>query len=384
MKSRGLQLISALRARSWRVSQRLFVNQHRKTLAAILARHQPGIGQVIVFPPGLDWQRQLFQRPQHLALALARQGALVFYVEPEESDGPAGFREEAKNFYLCHVPLYAFGDLSGLWVHSFTWNQKYTLSFRQPRLIYDFVDDLNTFQGPRARLERQHAELLRDASLVLVTAERLRAQVATQRPDAVLCPNGVDYAHFTLGERPIPAELVPILGAGSPIAGYYGALASWFDYELLRQVAARKPDWCFVLIGPDHDGSLVSSSLLQSPNILWLGRKSYAELPSYLACFDVALIPFLVNEITHATSPLKLFEYMAGGKPVLVTPMQESLRYDVVLTAATVDEFSLKLEEALICKTDPAYLARLDHTARENTWDARASQILAAMGSLPA
>jgi glycosyltransferase involved in cell wall biosynthesis len=370
---------ASLRARLWRIAQLPWVASYRKELAMILARHGGDTNRVIIFTPGLDWQKQLFQRPQHLALALAQQEALVFYFEPEESNRPAGFHQEAQNLYLCHVPLSTFGDLPGLWVHSFTWNQKYIRAFRQPRLIYDFVDDLGAFQGQRAQLERQHAELLRDASLVLVTAERLRAQVAAQRPDAILCPNGVDYAHFVPVERSTPTDLAPILAAGGPIAGYYGALASWFDYDLLRQAAGLKPDWQFVLIGPDHDGSLAASGLLQSPNVHWLGRKSYAELPAYLACFDVALIPFVVNDITHATSPLKLFEYMAGGKPMVVTPMQESMRYAGVLVAATPAEFSARLDEALASRNDPDYLALLERMAQENTWDARARQILAAM-----
>lgn len=377
-----LRLLAALKVRVWRVSQLFLIKKHRQQLAFILSRHGSA-KQVIVFPPGLDWQTQLFQRPQHLALSLARQGILVFYVEPEESDSPSGFREESKNLYLCHVPLTVFGHLLGLWVHTFTWNKKYASFFLEPRLIYDFVDDLDVFQGSRAQLEKNHNELLLNATLILATSEKLHELVINQRPDALLCPNGVDYDHFSPKKYSVPVDLMKILDTGKPIAGYYGVLAKWFDYTLLRQVAEKKNDWCFVLIGPESNGSLTSSGLLGVSNVFWLNRKPYSELPAYLASFDVAIIPFIVNEITHATSPIKLFEYMAGGKPILITPMRESLRYDGVLVAGTSDEFSVKLEEALNLQNDLSYQILVERTARKNTWDARAAQILVAMNRFP-
>jgi hypothetical protein len=264
-------------------------------------------------------------------------------------------------------------------VHAFTWNEKYTRRFDRARLIYDWVDDLSAFAGRRAALEQQHARLLASAELVLTTARRLWEQAKKSRPDALLCPNGVDFAHFAAarhrGGLP-PPDLTPILESGRPIIGYHGALARWFDYELLGAVAARRPDLSFVLVGPDHDRTLAESSLLKQPNLFWLGPKDYQALPAYLAWFEVGIIPFQLNEITHATSPLKLFENLAAGKPVVVTPMQESLDIEGVLAASGAHAFSQKLDEALRLKEDPAYLSLIDRVARENTWEARAEQIL--------
>jgi len=371
-----MSLSASIRARLWRASQRKLIRQYRKELANILNLHQASPDRIIVFPPGLDWQAQLFQRPQHLAKALAKQGALVFYIQPEESRSSSGFHQEAENLFLCHVPPATFGDLTNLWVHSFTWNYKFTRPFRQPRLIYDFVDELDVFQGNRNHLEKQHAELLQEAQLVLVTAESLLSQVKDQRPDAILCPNGVDAAHFAASKYLIPNDMRSILAQTILVAGYYGALAKWFDYELLYQVAEDKPDWKFVLIGPDHDGSLPASNILKHPSIYWLGQKPYSDLPAYLAHFSVAMIPFIVNHMTHATSPLKLFEYMAGGKPVIVTPMQESMRYPGVLVAKTPHEFDRKLDQAWHLKDDFDYQSLLKETVKENSWAMRARQIL--------
>ena len=106
--------------------------------------------------------------------------------------------------------------------------------------------------------------------------------------------------------------------------------------------------------------------------------KSYAVLSHYLQCFDVATIPFIVNEITHATSPLKLFEYMAGEKPIVITPMQESMHYPGVLVGKDSVEFAQQLDLALKMREDQTYLNLLRQTAMENTWEQRADEILSA------
>ncbi len=217
---------------------------------------------------------------------------------------------------------------------------------------------------------------------MVATAQRLYDQVHPLRPDALLCPNGVDYDHIIRGRQPAsppPADIDPILEQGKPIVGYYGALARWFDYELLLNLAGLRPDLAFVLVGPDYDNTLEPSGLLEYPNVHWLGVKPYEQIPHYLQFFDVATIPFQLNEITHSTSPLKLFEYMAGGKPVVITAMHESMRYPGVLVAHGVADFSEKIDQALALKTEAGYLRQIDRVARENTWDARARQILDAL-----
>jgi glycosyltransferase involved in cell wall biosynthesis len=170
--------------------------------------------------------------------------------------------------------------------------------------------------------------------------------------------------------------MAPILEAGRPVVGYHGALARWFDYSLLGEVAHLRPDLSFVLVGPDYDNSLKESQLLDHRNVYWLESKPYTEIPSILAYFDIGMIPFRLMDITHATSPLKLFEYMASWKPVVITPMAESMRYEGVLTAGYPEEFSCQLDSALSLRTDRTYLDLLDRIARENTWEIRARQIL--------
>ncbi len=355
-------------------------------LAQIIQQFPPDT-QIIVFPPSLDWNVQLFQRPQQLARALAKQGALVFYLQlkaPGNRQAPSerqAFELLQERLYLCNMPVEAFAQLRSPFIYILTWNSKYISEFDAPRILYDFVDEIETFYGDHARMRRDHAMLLQRAELVIATAERLHQKVVQQRPDAILCPNGVDHEHFSLPHKPVPpADLEPILGACKPIIGYYGALAQWFDYELLTEVAGKRSDLSFVLIGPDYDRTL-TPQLSGLPNVTWLGVKHYQELPRYAYYFDVAIIPFRLNEITHSVSPLKLFEYMSAGKVIVTTPLHESLRYPCVLIASDASEFSQKLDQALKIKDDPDYNRLVISTAQQNTWEARAKQILNMLSS---
>ncbi len=179
-------------------------------------------------------------------------------------------------------------------------------------------------------------------------ARKLHEQALAVRPDAVYLPNGVEFERFADGEAPLPEdkELRAFRESGKPIAGYYGALAEWFDYELLEKVARARPDWNFLLIGPMYDQSLRGQPVLKCDNVLWLGPRDYHSLPGYLRLFDVATIPFKINNITLATSPLKLYEYFAGGKAAITTPMPECEAYPEVTIVRTAVEFAAALDPA--------------------------------------
>ena len=374
------RLRNGLQVRWQRLATRQQIPEFQRRVKEIAAAHLRA-NAIVLFPPGLGWRTHLFQRPQQLALALAKSGALVFYQEPELSGEPPGLQPLRDSLYLCRVPVQTFQVLTQPLVSCMTWNRKYLHGLPPHRLHYDFVDDLAAFDGNPTRLRANHHWLLKTADLVTATAERLHAQVFNRRPDALLLPNGVDYDHFSRSRAvpapTPPADLAPLVVQGKPIIGYYGALSRWFDFDLLAQVAAYRPNYAFVLIGPDFDGSLHPSGVLQKPNVHWLGRKEYSQLPTYLAHFTAAVIPFKLEALTHATSPLKLFEYMAGGKPVVATPMAESTRFPGVLTAASPTEFAEQLDVAVVLRQDPQYLALIDQIAQENTWTARAESLLA-------
>lgn len=346
--------------------------QHYQTeLRSILQSRQNRKG-IIVYPPTHDWAF-MFQRPHQMARAFARLGYLYFYCTANErSDAVFGFREVEPNLVLCHLPLETFRILDKPVVYlGSAWNRALLQHFNQPRLIYDHYDDL---QVSGARLE-DHQALVQAAEVVLVTAQGLLQAVEAQRDDALLLPNGVDYDLIqswrpSAGNPPPPGWLAA--SANEIIIGYSGALAAWFDYSLLDFLAKARPAWQFVLVGVDYDGSLPASGVLVNGNVHWLGMKPYPELFSYVWRFDVGIIPFCVNEITLATSPIKLFEYMACRLPVVSTALPECRRYPGVVVAEDSAQFLDGLEEALAARSDPRYLEIIENVARSNTWDSRA------------
>jgi len=160
------------------------------------------------------------------------------------------------------------------------------------------------------------------------------------------------------------------------------AIISPRGYLPIWETAARlRPDWSFVLIGYAYDGESekVHARIRELPNMYFLGAKSYQELPKYLANFDVATIPFVLNSITHGCSPVKLFEYMAAGKPIVCTPMREILKYESIHFAASPADFVREIESAVAGKDDPAGQALLAREAKENTWRSRAEKLKSAL-----
>lgn len=341
----------------------------------IVANHSSS-DPVFLFAPGLSWNRQLVQRPQQLARALAGAGCLVFYLEPRLQGAHPPFSKVHKNLYWANVPVDAFETIPGLWLYQSTWSIDVSPALRQPKFWYDVVDDLTTFEGDAAELARNHQERLKRAHLVTVTARKLHDEVSAVRPDAILSPNAVDFEHFSRTPEGPPADLKPILAAQKPVIGYHGAFDRWFDYELLRDAAQLVSGASFVLIGPDVHGHLQRSGVLSLENVHWLGEKAYESLPNYLFYFDAAIIPFILSPITHATSPIKMFEYMAMGKPIVATAMEEVKQYPEVMIGSDQDDFIRQIQQALSSKDEPETLQRLFARARENSWQNRAEEIL--------
>ncbi|MEW6268697.1 MAG: glycosyltransferase, partial [Thermodesulfobacteriota bacterium] len=356
--------------------------QARAELDAILARHADRVGTVL-FAPTLRWSHELFQRPHQLARELARQGYLVFYCEslwPEPGTPP--FAALGERLYAARAPLAAYAEIASPIVFFLSYNAFELSPLRDARAVYELIDELHVFRGDPEEIRRNHEHLLDTADVVVATARNLHRRIADRRPDAILCPNAADYEHFRRARDatvPVPAELAAVLRPGRRVVGYYGALATWLDYELVRYAALERPDLEFVLIGPDYDGSLAATDVLSLDNVHRLDGQPYAALPSCLRAFDVATIPFVVNDITESTSPIKLFEYMAGGKPVVTTAMQECLRYPGVLVARDGAEYVAQIDRALTLVGDPHHLAVIDGVARDNTWAARVAQIRAAL-----
>jgi len=160
----------------------------------------------------------------------------------------------------------------------------------------------------------------------------------------------VDYDHFcqAVSENlPVPADIADI---PRPRLGFFGLIRDWVDVDMLSAVAQKRPEWHFVLIG---DSTIDLEPYCVRPNLHFLGRKPYAELPAYCQQFDVGLIPFKVNELTRAVNPIKLREYLAAGLPVVSTPMPEVQQYaHLIGISDSVDSFISAVEVALAGDVD--------------------------------
>lgn len=352
-------------------------DSYQKQLAAVAARIGQSKGLVILLPSA-RWAIPLAQRPHHLARAFAQEGYTAVFHTPDTHDDVDGFKEIEPNLFLFHGPEGLLWQLPEplLWTLAYNFDQKDAYP-RSAQVVYDWIDDLEIFPHQRrALLEQNHARGLEEATLVACVAQRLHQRALQRRPDALYLPNGVDFDRFANDSAPLPEDLAGLLESKKPIAGYYGALAEWFDYELLDSVAQHRQDWNFLLIGPMYDQSLLSQPILTRSNVTWLGPREYHTLPGYLGAFDVATIPFRINDITLATSPLKLYEYFAAGKPVITTPMPECQAFSEVHIVRTLEDFSAALDRAKQEGRDPRFRERLRLLARANSWTERVRLVL--------
>jgi len=340
----------------------------------------------LIFAPSIGWDIHLFQRPHHLAKVMAQDGYTVIFDCSNSLDDVALLQEVEPRLFLFKGEPELLWGLHNPVLWTFPYNYDYRDRFPSDiAVIYDWIDDLSVFPYDQEMLAKLHARAMKEATLVACVARRLHDMALAERPDVLYLPNAVEEGRFDHPPTPNPAlsdkAFARIVASGKPIAGYYGALARWFDYELLAQVAELRPDWHFVLIGPDHDGTIGLSSMAGHDNITWLGPRDYQALPGYLHRFDVAMIPFKINDITLATSPLKLFEYFAGGRPVVTTPMPECMAFSEVRIGSDANTFSAALDQARNDGKSPDFQAHLLALSYENTWRARARAALVGLAS---
>ncbi len=184
-------------------------------------------------------------------------------------------------------------------------------------VVYDVMDDLASFKGASRQLVARHHQALRDADVVFTGGRSLHRGVAEHRPDAHMFPSGVEPEHFHRSagraRRHHPSE--------RPVAGYVGVIDERLDLGLLAELAGLLPDWEIRMVGPRV--KIDPSTLPQAPNITYVGPRPYAELADVMAGFDVALMPFALNEATRSISPTKTLEYLAAGLPVVSTPVPD-------------------------------------------------------------
>lgn len=349
----------------------------------------------------IDWHFR-YQRPQHLAAAIGAAGRRVFYISPTlvDDDRP-GFDVEALNsggtlfqvkLYVAKAPVIytgvpthdvtqqlrrSVGELID-WVdatqvislvqHPF-W-QSVAAFLPNSRVVYDCMDLHEGFDNFASELLQSERSLLEKADLVVTTSTWLDEIAARHTQRRTIVRNAGEYHHFN--EAPAETYSDP---QGRRIIGYYGAIAEWFDVELVRKVADSFPDCVIVLIGADTVNA--KEKLKQAPNVQLLGEVPYDRLPFYLHAFDVCLLPFQVVPLTLATNPVKAYEYLSAGKPVVSVDLPEMRQFgDLVYVAQSHTHFIDSVRVALNENTQSDLLPRRQSFAKGQTWEHRAADLL--------
>jgi glycosyltransferase involved in cell wall biosynthesis len=241
--------------------------------------------------------------------------------------------------------------------------------------IYYCIDDYAALPhvNPQA-VRAMDEELTRRAELVFVASDTLLGAKMQLNPNTRVSPHGVDFEHFAKAQDETLAIPADIANLPRPIVGFFGLIERWIDLDLVNYLAERRPQWSFVLIGRV---AIPQDQAPRRPNIHYLGRRTYQELPAYGRRFDVSIIPYrLTQQVLHA-NPIKLREYLAMGKPVVSVSTPEIDKYaDVVDIAHTREEFLAKLDAALVRPPAPEEMRRRMNRVASESWDARLSEVM--------
>ncbi len=346
----------------------------------------------------------VFQRPQQLMSRFAEEMTVVFWEEPVEigekdtpmlrvraADGypnvrivvphlPKGLNEDKTNAALKRLlDAYAAGLSRPIVAWYYTpMMLPFSRDLDASVVVFDSMDELSKFKFAPENLLDLEQELIDRADLIFTGGSSLYEAKKDRHDSVHLFPSSVDRAHFAKARvrQFDPADQEELC---RPRLGFYGVIDERFDIDLLDSIAQMRPDWSFVMVGPVV--KISEEDLPKRPNIHYLGSKKYNELPAYLAGWDVALMPFAMNESTQFISPTKTPEYLAGGKPVVSTPIKDVIRHygdlEGVGIARTADDFVQECERMLGLERDGEWLAEADVLLSATSWSTTQARMAA-------
>lgn len=364
-------------------------------VSSVLHRARNGSRPVLVCFSHLRWNF-VYQRPQHLMSRFAREFDVLYVEEPVPTDKSESWLEmrlepegvqvlvprlahdrlgaqaEDEQRRLLDLYLAARGSQQMvLWYYT---PMSLAFSGHLPHrlIVYDCMDELSAFRGAPPELVERERQLLARADLVFTGGYSLYERKRQLHANAHPFPSSVDVQHFAQARHALP-EPPDQLHIPHPRLGFYGVLDERLDVALIDELAALRPDWHLVLLGPVV--KIDPAGLPQRTNIHYLGSKSYDHLPAYLAGWDVALMPFALNESTRHISPTKTPEYLAGGRAVVSSPVVDVVNAygdsSLVAIAATAQDFIEAIQTALVLSKDRAALcSQADAILGDMSWDA--------------
>ena len=349
----------------------------------------------------IDWHFR-HQRPQQLAVALANTGRRVFYISPNFIDNEQeGFDVkvlDAANM-LFQIQLFVKGapviyssvpgledvsQLRGSIAEVLSWagciqsvslvDHPFWLDIASvlpnSRLIYDCMDHHEGFGNNAESLLQLEKRLLNEAELTITTSTWLDEAIAPHAKHRALIRNAGDFEHFAHAPDSIYQD-----PQGRRVIGYYGAIAEWFDLDLVEAVAKRHPDCSVLLIGADTVNARLRLGKLS--NVTFTGEVPYSQLPHFLHGFDVCLLPFKVIPLTMATNPVKAYEYLSAGKPLVTVDLPEMSQFEGLVYAATGKDAFLAAVSEVLSKPEPDSLIQQRKAFAEGqTWQHRAEMLI--------
>jgi UDP-galactopyranose mutase len=237
-------------------------------------------------------------------------------------------------------------------------------------VIYDCLSELSALKNVPDSLKENEKNLLAIADLVFTGGRSLYQSKKLQHGSTYFFPGTIDNKHFEKA-RHLQPELFDQENIPHPRIGFSGVIDERMDIDLLKELAMKKPDWHFILIGPMIN--MTTAALSMHSNIHCLGQKTYKELPWYISGWDAAMIPFSVNESTRYISPAKTPEYLAAGKPVIATPVHDIVKdyglNNLIYIAQNADDFIEAIEQGLHIKDKTAWLKKVDAELAKKSWD---------------
>jgi len=357
-------------------------------------RPQGRAGQIVICFSHLRWDF-VFQRPQHLMSRFAKGGRRVlFFEEPiraAEGQGPSLAEKVSDGGVVVLTPMLPEGMggqaretalrllldryLEGSAGEVIRWYYTpmmlpFSRHIEAVCTVYDCMDELKNFKFAPPELAGLEQELFAAADVVFTGGYSLYEAKRGAHANIHPFPSSVDREHFGQARR-IGVDPEDQIDLPHPRLGFYGVIDERMDLDLLAAVADAHPEWSLVMVGPVV--KIDPADLPSRRNIAYLGGKSYPELPAYLSGWDVALMPFAINESTEFISPTKTPEYLAGGKPVVSTPVTDVIRHYGALEGVKIadgpDAFVAACEQALALKGGGSWMAEVDQMLSALSWD---------------
>lgn len=314
-------------------------NTQKKTITKtdLLDSGAPQYYDMIVFCH-LRWQF-VYQRPQHIISRLASNMKVLFIEEPvhhhQDNNSSGNLMVITEKLHVLQpyvkdiesiiaiLPVYIKNKTIPVgWFYSASFSPLLEqINFET--VVYDCMDELSLFKGAPVHLINQEKYLMAHADIVFTGGKSLYESKKQLHSNVYCFPSSVDEEHFAQALNGI-SPAADIASLPKPIVGYYGVIDERIDLDLLHQCAKKLPDVSFVMIGPL--AKIEDADLPKENNIHYLGMKSYNELPHYLKAFDIAMMPFALNDATKYISPTKTLEYMAAGKPIISTKITDVVR----------------------------------------------------------